>query len=544
MKRELKMKTSRRFAIVAFSAFFIASCGGGGSSSGSVSLTATDVSAGLNVNPNGFAFANFTSASSSEEFVADDLVKMFGLSKDVCVGGTMPCTLVPEAAAFARLVNEARASGHCEGLVVSAGERFNSAAEPSTVTLENKGDITHGLMRTFATQFLKEVVADTEKWTAASLKEKVAALEASFAKSEISYTLGVFSSSGGHAVLPYALEWVNKDVVKIKLYDSNWPGQDRYVTVDLKADKWTFAYSGKDPANDPQAWTGGPGDMDMTSMASRTSASCPFCASKSGVDKTILVVRSADPNWSVQTKNGALGPKSSGGSGSSVSLRPVRGASDGSGVISYMITAPSAVKLSFKLPAATRVSGFTSQAAIQIDTEGSKTGTVDITDSNISTDDPTAVLTLADGELVASSNGENNSISTSGDALAVALTTPSGQEVTLDVTSEAPAIEVRTGDSASGSDYQVLTQKDDNTIEQKSVGTDGKETVKTIDGQLDSTTSNQPLPEALAAPAEKPGFIPAAERAFSGVPAPDKAAGPNVGSGVAPALRPTAKVPG
>ena len=544
MKRELKMKTSRRFAIVAFSAFFIASCGGGGSSSGSVSLTATDVSAGLNVNPNGFAFANFTSASSSEEFVADDLVKMFGLSKDVCVGGTMPCTLVPEAAAFARLVNEARASGHCEGLVVSAGERFNSAAEPSTVTLENKGDITHGLMRTFATQFLKEVVADTEKWTAASLKEKVAALEASFAKSEISYTLGVFSSSGGHAVLPYALEWVNKDVVKIKLYDSNWPGQDRYVTVDLKADKWTFAYSGKDPANDPQAWTGGPGDMDMTSMASRTSASCPFCASKSGVDKTILVVRSADPNWSVQTKNGALGPKSSGGSGSSVSLRPVRGASDGSGVTSYMITAPSAVKLSFTLPAATRVSGFTSQAAIQIDTEGSKTGTVDITDSNISTDDPTAVLTLADGELVASSNGENNSISTSGDALAVALTTPSGQEVTLDVTSEAPAVEVRTGDSASGSDYQVLTQKDDNTIEQKSVGTDGKETVKTIDGQLDSTTSNQPLPEALAAPAEKPGFIPAAERAFSGVPAPDKAAGPNVGSGVAPALRPTAKVPG
>lgn len=544
MKRELKMKTSRRFAIVAFSAFFIASCGGGGSSSGSVSLTATDVSAGLNVNPNGFAFANFTSASSSEEFVADDLVKMFGLSKDVCVGGTMPCTLVPEAAAFARLVNEARASGHCEGLVVSAGERFNSAAEPSTVTLENKGDITHGLMRTFATQFLKEVVADTEKWTAASLKEKVAALEASFAKSEISYTLGVFSSSGGHAVLPYALEWVNKDVVKIKLYDSNWPGQDRYVTVDLKADKWTFAYSGKDPANDPQAWTGGPGDMDMTSMASRTTASCPFCASKSGVDKTILVVRSADPNWSVQTKNGALGPKSSGGSGSSVSLRPVRGASDGSGVTSYMITAPSAVKLSFTLPAATRVSGFTSQAAIQIDTEGSKTGTVDITDSNISTDDPTAVLTLADGELVASSNGENNSISTSGEALAVALTTPSGQEVTLDVTSEAPAVEVRTGDSASGSDYQVLTQKADNTIEQKSVGTDGKETVKTIDGQLDSTTSNQPLPEALAAPAEKPGFIPAAERAFSGVPAPDKAAGPNVGSAIAPALRPTAKVPG
>jgi hypothetical protein len=542
-ERELKMKISHRFAVVAIGAFFIASCGGG-SSSGSVSLTATDISAGLNVNPNGFSFANFTAAASSEEFVADDLVKMFGLSKDVCVGGTMPCTLVPEAAAFARLVNEARASGHCEGFVVSAGERFNAAAKPSTVTLQNKGDITHGLMRTFATQFLKEVVSDTEKWTAASLKEKVAALEASFFKSEIAYTLGVFSTTGGHAVLPYALEWVNKDVVKIKIYDSNWPGKDRYITVDLKADKWTFAYSGQDPANDPDAWTGGSGDMDMTSMASRTSASCPFCPSKSGVDKTILVVRSADPNWSVQTKNGALGPTSKSRNGGSVSVLPIRAASNESGITSYMITAPSAVKLSFTLPAATRVSGFTSKAAIQIDSAGSETGTVDVTDSNISTDDPTAVLTLADGELVASSNGANNSITTNGDALAVALTTPSGQEVTLDVTSETPAVEIRTGSSASGSDYQVLTQKADNTIEQKSVGTDGKEAVKTVEGNLDNTSSNQALPEALASPEEKPGFIPAADRAFSGAPAPDNATGPNVGTELAPALRPTASVPG
>jgi hypothetical protein len=539
------MKTSRRFAIVAFSAFFIASCGGGSSSSsGSVSLTATDVSTGLNVNPNGFSFANFTATSSPEVFVADDLVKMFGLSKDVCVGGTMPCTLVPEAAAFARMVNDARASGHCEGLAVSAGERFTAAAEPSTVTLENKGDITHGLMRSFATQFLKEVVADTGKWAAASLKEKVAALEASFTKREISYTLGVYSSHGGHAILPYALEWVNKDVVKIKIYDSNWPGADRYVTVDLKADKWTFAYSGKDPANDPEAWSGGSADMDMTSMSSRTSATCPFCASKSSVDKTILVVRSADPNWTVKTKNGALGPNSKSTTRGLVSVVPLRSATNAAGVTSYMITAPSAEKLSFTLPAATRVTGFTSKAAIQIESAGSDTGTIEISDSNISTDDPTAVLTLADGELVASSNGADNSITTNGDALAVALTTSSGQDVSLDVTSETPAVEVRTGSSASGSDYQVLTQTGGNTIEQKSVDTDGKSTVKTIDGQLDNTSSNQELPDALASPAEKPGFIPAAERAFSGTPAAENAAGTNAGSAVVPALRPTARVPG
>ena len=543
MQSELKMKITRRLAFVTIGALFIASCGGG-SSSGSVSLAATDVSAGLNVNPNGFSFANFTAASSPEEFIADDLVKMFGLSKDVCVGGTMPCTLVPEAAAFARMINDARASGHCEGFAVSAGERFSSAVKPSTVTLENKGDITHGLMRSFATQFLKEVVSDTEKWASASLKEKVAALEASFTKGEITYTLGVYSSHGGHAILPYALEWVNKDVVKIKIYDSNWPGVERYITVDLKADKWTFAYSGKDPANDPEAWSGGSADMDMTSMSSRTSATCPFCADKSSVDKTILVVRSADPNWSVTTKNGALGPNSKGVTRGIVSVTPMRSASSSDGAVTYMISAPSSEKLSFKLPAATRVTGFTSKAAIQINSAGSETGTVEVTDSNISTDDPTAVLTLADGELVASSNGSNNSITTSGDALAVALTTASGQEVSLDVTSDTPSVEIRTGSSASGADYQVLTKVGDNAIEQKSIDADGKTTVKTVEGQLENTTSNQALPEVLASPAEKPGLIPAAERAFTGVPAPEDATGSKPVSSIAPALRPTASVPG
>jgi hypothetical protein len=209
-----------------------------------------------------------------------------------------------------------------------------------------------------------------------------------------------------------------------------------------------------------------------------------------------------------------------------------------------MITAPSAEKLSFTLPAATRVTGFTSKAAIQIESAGSKTGTVEVSDSNISTDDPTAVLTLADGELVASSNGADNSITTDGDALAVALTTSSGQDVSLDVTSDTPAVEVRTGSSASGSDYQVLSQTGDNTIEQKSVDAEGKSTVKTIEGQLDNTSSNQALPDALASPAEKPGFIPAADRAFSGTPAAENTSGSKADSAIAPALRPTASVPG
>ncbi len=170
-----------------------------------------------------------------------------------------------------------------------------------------------------------------------------------------------------------------------------------------------------------------------------------------------------------------------------------------------------------------------------------------MTDSSVASSDPAAVLTLADGNLVASSNGTDNSITTIGESLAVELKTESGKSVSLDVTEETPAVEVRTGDNASGSDYQVLAQTDSNTIEQTNVDASGKETTKPIDGQLDNTTANQPLPDAIASPKEKPGFIAAAERAFTGAPAAEGGttnASTAAGGASPPPLRPTASVPG
>lgn len=553
------MKISRHLSIVIGLAFAVAACGGGGgASSGSAKLGGVDVTSGLGVNPNGFAFANFGSSGSPEEFGADDIVQMFGSGPDVCVDGKTPCVLVAEAAAWARMVNQARTAGHCEGFAVTSANRFASGEKPSTVELKNEGDVTHGLMRSFATQFLKESVADTEQWAGKSLKEKVAALEKAFASKQVAYTLGVYSASGGHAILPYALEYVSADVVKIKVYDSNWPGKDRYVTVDLKADKWTFPYSGEDPANDPNAWTGGAADMDLTSMSARTSGTCPFCAGKTGVTKSMLVVRSAALNWSVTTPSGTVTPGKPAPSG--VSVRPVRGAT-GQSATDFIVMVPSNEKISLTLPSAARVAGITGSTAIQIDTPGSLSSSIDITDNSVSSDDPNVVLTLADGNLVASSNGNNNSISSEGEKLAVELTTSTGQNVNVAVDEKAPAVDVVTpGREGSNVDagYQIQKQVDNNTIQQTIVDANGKETTKTVDGQLANTQSDQPLPESLDAPVVKPGLPSLADRVFTGEPAPDNAgksastttvgatennSPASGGSSQNPPLRPVATVP-
>lgn len=500
------MKLFQRIALTSAVVLALASCGGGGGGSSKVALLGENVATGLVPDPNGFAFANFASSASPEVFNAEDIVKMFGSTKDVCVEGSNPCQLVAEAAAWARMVNDARASGHCEGFAVTSASRFTSSENPTTAELDNKGDVTHAIMRAFATQFLKEVQDDTKAWAKKSLKEKVAALETSFTNKSVAYSLGVYTDTGGHAVLPYALEYVTPTKVKIKVYDSNWPGKDRYVSVDLDSNTWSFSFSGQDPANDPDMWSGGSKDLDLTSMTSRTGGSCPFCAGKSGVNSTMLLVRSTALDWSVKTSQGTISPESP--ESGDAEARPLR-SSSGDAPRDFIVSIPAGEEISLSLPSMSRVTGVTPTAAIQIDTPGSDNSVVEISDSSVSSNDPAVVLTLADGNLVGTSNGESNSITTTGEQLEVVTTSANGEDVKVNVTEEAPAIEVRTNgqpDMAKGSDVEILTQVGPNSIEKETTDSSGSKKTSTQKGQLDNTKESVPLPDELQAPDVKDGL--------------------------------------
>ena len=232
---------------------------------------------------------------------------MFGA--EACVDGvTTPCEPIAEAAAWARMVNQARSSGHCEGIVVKASQRFDLSLLPPTVDLVNEGEVTHEIIRTFATQFLPEVQKETIDWGKQSLKKIIGELIESFKTGKAKYSMGLYTDQGGHAVLPYAIEFPSTESARIQLYDSNWPGKNRFVDVDLKTEQWTFSFSGPDPENDPNAWTGGKGYMDLTSLDTRGNSTCPFCASKSKVKNSLIVISSVDTNWSVSNENGAYSP--------------------------------------------------------------------------------------------------------------------------------------------------------------------------------------------------------------------------------------------
>ena len=522
----MKMKLNLKVIATASVVVVLAACGGGGGGASTAGpevtvpeATGTSQDTGLAPNPNGFAFPNFGSAGSPEVFGETDLVSMFGATPDICVDGVAdPCKPTAEAAAWARMVNDSRAAGHCEGFAVLAAARFSQAVKPNSVELLNQGDVTHGIMRAFATQFLKETQDETNQWAKKSIKEKVAALEASFAKKIVGYSLGVYTDEGGHAVLPYAIEYETADLAKIKIYDSNWPGQDRFVKVDLAAGTWEFSFAGADPNNDPNAWKGKSKDIDITSMDTRASATCPFCGDKSAVQKSLLVVRSALPNWKIETADGVLTPGSNEIGNSSV--RPLRSSAAGPATdapTDYIVSIPDDKPAKFTLPSATRISGITSKVAVQIETPGSADTTVSLSSDAVSTTNPEVVLTLADGNLVGSSNGDNNSVTSSGEAVQIVVDGANGTPVTVDVNADAAAVEVRTPGREgvdANTNYEVVTQTSDTQVERKVVGTNGKETTKTEDGQLASTKVENPLPDALKAPAVKGGLPDAASRAL------------------------------
>jgi hypothetical protein len=452
----------------------------------------------------GFSFPNFPSSVSVETFDVNDLVTMFG--EGVCVGEKAdPCIPTAEAAAWARMVNQARASGHCEGLVVQSAVRFASAVNPKTVDLPNEGEVTHGIYRAFATQFLPESQAETDMWAKKSLRDIANALVESFKTGSAQYTMGVYTEKGGHAILPYAIEFVDKDHALVQVYDSNWPGKNRYVELDLAKKQWQFSFSGKDPTNDPKAWTGGEGWIDLTSLESRASATCPFCGSDNKVKNTMLVIKSTDAEWSITTKNGTFSPQG-GKQIDGVDARPLRGAVGDELALEYVVFVDSS-EMTLDMPGETSAFVMQDNAIVQVLASQSGSAPVQISNDQISVDDPNVTLTVARDNLVASVAGGNNTIDLGAQELNVSLTSASGEEYSVVVNSEQPQVNARavTG-SATDTQFVVTAQTANNQTVVREVARGGAEIVTNTVGSVGLNTVVSDLPPALQSAVVRTGL--------------------------------------
>ena len=329
--------------------------------------------------------------------------------------------------------------------------------------------------------------------------------------------MGLYTDQGGHAVLPYAIEFPTAESARIQLYDSNWPGKNRFVDVDLKTEQWTFSFSGPDPENDPNAWTGGKGYMDLTSLDTRGNSTCPFCASKSKVKNSLIVISSVDTNWSVSNENGTYSPSRS-ESVEGITSRPIRGSVSPTNyrALEYLVVVEGNA-LELDLPNTTSAFVTQDKAVLQIAAAAKKDRKITITEGSIAVDDPTVNIKVASGDLVAEASGNNTVVNISDTQLAVSVESNTGQKIEVIVNQETPAVSARAvdgGTSNASTNFVVTTQTNDNQVQVREVARDGSEktTTKAATEQTDLNSTKIDLPPELKSPSVKPGLPPLEDR--------------------------------
>jgi hypothetical protein len=169
-------------------------------------------------------------------------------------GGT--CTLTPEAQAWMETMNKLMGGGHCYGMSVLALQLYRGDVKPTDVggdsvdklSPASNGALTSRLAIDWAAQLFPTVQAAAVTGTPNDILARLIQYFQSGAGSKETYTLRIFSGTGGHAITPYAAVDKGNGMVAVLAYDNNYPGIVREVTFDKNAN--AYQYNG---AANPQA---------------------------------------------------------------------------------------------------------------------------------------------------------------------------------------------------------------------------------------------------------------------------------------------------
>jgi hypothetical protein len=252
---------------------------------------------GFRPNVDGFSFQNYgnegliindqvDASLSVSNMTPTEVANIFGTQ--VCANGSASgCELIPPAQAWLQQENQGMGGGHCFGFSVTALRMYTKNQQVSAYGsasnafgLDIKGNT--ALQQTIAENFVGqglplEQQAKLSGSPTAILNKLVSALKD---KSEF-YTIGIFKrdGSGGHAVTPYAVVDAGGGRRGILIYDNNFPGVTRQITVDTGADTWSYD-GGPNPADTNQHYEGDAKTESLVLMPLspiERQQPCPFC---------------------------------------------------------------------------------------------------------------------------------------------------------------------------------------------------------------------------------------------------------------------------
>lgn len=264
-------------------------------------------SIGFDPKVNGFGFRNFGKNPDfeDEDLTADDMIRIFGAA-NVCIEGTTAadCVLYETAENWIEETIGKMNGGHCDGFSVSSlrmfvGRPFKGRKNPGefqrgAVNLFDlkKTAVTSNYVSYFQTlTFLKE----TYLWRTPTFKKKPSELleliKQSMENKKELYTLEVWMKEAGkltrgHSILPIAIEEMDDEgVYRIHVYDNNYPGETKYVTINTKTETWRY-HTANNPAETARDYFGNATTNTLAlkrlSDRAKNRYECPFCDEDEG----------------------------------------------------------------------------------------------------------------------------------------------------------------------------------------------------------------------------------------------------------------------
>jgi hypothetical protein len=245
-------------------------------------VLATD---GFNPANDGFSFENYGFIAGTE-LDQHDLRELFG--DGVCANAPSDsCTLTPAAQQWAQQMTDEMLGGHCFGFAVTAWRFFKHDISPSsfggttTFSLGISPTLVSELAYGWAMQTLPSVqnaaIAETPSQEISFLTKALAD------PGKEVYTIGIRSPQGGHAITPIAVENLGGGQYYIVIYDNNFPGVQRAISVDTNNDTWSYN-GAPNPSDPPEEYSGQGANnpMELFPLSPGLGVQpCPFCGSGS-----------------------------------------------------------------------------------------------------------------------------------------------------------------------------------------------------------------------------------------------------------------------
>lgn len=258
---------------------------------------------GFTASANGFGFENYGNDNGAQNLTQAEMRRLFGDKVCAQLDGDK-CILTPPAEQAMDALNKAMGGGHCEGMAVLSLLMYGAEKKPSDfgssnifdLKLEDNAKLQREIAYWWATQHTKPAGDSELKKAPAEIPDILIAAMKDGANAKEAYTFGIYKPdfTDGHAITPYAVKMISDDIYHIMVYDNNFPGQERFVEVNRKANTWK--YSASTSPDVPESLYEGDAETKTLTLTPTTprlkQQECDFCAD-SGSAKVPGLARAA-----------------------------------------------------------------------------------------------------------------------------------------------------------------------------------------------------------------------------------------------------------